>query len=234
MKEIFLLLLLFLFPCSINGVVQQLFIDSGSKNLAPNVFEDNYFYMSANSFLNNYVYFYLKDDLYDPSNVQYCISSSSPTSSTTCPAIKNCRFESLSTYYYYRSNNIREYYYKVELKKSISTYNYVIVKYSRTSSLGTLTAKASYSYLYSSSGSSSSSSTSTASQIVKGLSTVAIVFISIGSVIVAGVIIGLVCYAVKRRQDAENLAFSAPTQTTVTISTPTYPLMGPNNVYTAY
>ena len=57
----------------------------------------------------------------------------------------------------------------------------------------------------------------------KPLSTVAIVFIIIGSLAFVGIIIGLIAYCYKRRE-SRNFA-NVPTQPAVMVSTPIYPSM---------
>ena len=135
--------------------------------------------------------------------------------------VNRCYFRSLSRYSHSSSSSTEDSYYSVRLENY--NYQYIIVRYSGNS-YGRLYGRSSYNYLYGSSSSSSSSSSPSK------LSTVAIVFIVIGSVIFASVIIGLICYACKRRQDAETITYT--NQSAIAIS-PT-PIIAPNNVYTAY
>ena len=204
MYEIFLLLL-FIIPCSIKAY-PSVPIDSNFISL-PTTSYYNYFYTYSSSLIYDTVYFHLQTESYKLNYVDYCIRRYQPTASE----IRDCSFRSLSRYYYKYSGNNEDGYYKAYLD-NYKIAQYVIVRYSGSNSYGRLYAKSAYRDLSSK------------------LSTVAIVFIAIGSAVVAVIIIGLICYACKRRADAENINYEA--QPAVAIA-PT-PIMSPNSVYTTY
>ena len=225
MKEIFFLLLL-IFPCSIKTYIKKVL--NQEINLDTNIGE-NYFFIPASNFNHKIVYFYLFDTSYGLSNVNYCIVKDDLTYKQKI----NCNFKSIYPYRTYTNGKTKENYYKVTLDPSIIFDQSIGIRYTGTNTISNLTAKASYSDLCTRPDPSSSSNSSSSSSSSKKLSTVAIVFIVIGSVIFATVIIGLICYACKRRADAERLAYENYTNPPTVTITPT-PLVVPTNVYTAY
>ena len=163
----------------------------------------NYLYSSIGYPSSDYLYFYFYDpyfNLVDP--IYYCITSYNPENyPSPCSS-----FDSLS-YYDKKPNNNYAYSYRVDT----SSYRgqYVILKYTVKYSnyVGIKSSYTAYSL---------------------PLSTVAIVFIVIGSVIFVGLIIFLIYYFCKKR-NADNISYT-PTQPGVATSTPTYPLMEQNNM----
>ena len=155
---------------------------------------DNYFYTYIGYHNFDYLHFYISDPNRLLENpIYYCTTYTYPES------YLDCTFNIL--FYAERNpNNDYDYLYKV----NVSAYNgcYIILKYSVSSSNG---------YLYVKIRSS------------KPLSTVAIVFIAIGSLAFVGIIIGLIVYCCKKRA-SRNLAY-VPTQPEMIATTPIYPSM---------
>ena len=155
---------------------------------------DNYFYTYIGYHNFDYLHFYINDPNRLLENpIYYCTTYFYPES------YLDCTFNIL--FYAERNpNNDYDYLYKV----NVSAYNgrYIILKYSVSSANG---------YLYVKIRSS------------KPLSTVAIVFIVIGSLAFVGIIIGLIVYCCKKRA-SRNLAY-VPTQPEMIATTPIYPSM---------
>ena len=161
----------------------------------------NYFYSDIGYPSSDYLYFYFYDKYKEiiGETIYYCMTSYNPEFYTTpCSS-----FKSLS---YYDKNINVHYAYSFTVDTSSNRGGYVIVRYSAKNN-GLLFVKCSYIALSS----------------PLSLSTVAIVFIVIGSVTFVGTIIFLIIYCRKKRV-SRNLA-NLTTQPAEALSPPSHPLM---------
>ena len=175
---------------------------SSNTEITKLVDSNNYFYTYIGYPNSDYLYFYIKDQNYlleEP--IYYCFTYSDPQDYSP---IRYCSFSSL---YMYQKNPDSEYHYLYRVNiRYYNGYN-LLVKYSVSSPNGWLYVKI---------------------RTSQPLSTVAIVFIVIGSLAFVGIIIGLIVYCCKKRA-SRNIAY-VPTQQAVMDSTPIFPSMESNNV----
>ena len=172
---------------------------------------DNYFYTNISNTNYNYIYF----NFSDASNVleqpiYYCITADNPEINR--PTTSSCDFKYVNYHEKNRTYYTVEYYYKADITSKNGNSNYVVIKYSGNSPNGILYVKSSFRDFY-----------NPPSPAGKSLSTLAIVFISIGGVAFLGILITIIFYC--RRKKSNSNSDYAPAQPAGVTSNPTIPLM---------
>ena len=199
--------------------IEKVLVDENyDKTLHPIKDINNYFYAEIGYPKSNYdyLYFYFGDSSNNVNELIYfCRTTNNPEYYTN--VIKYCYFEPI---YNYEKNPAEYYDYSYRVNVRPYEGDYIIIKYSVKYS-NSLSVKS----LYKSS----------------GLSTLAIVFITIAGVVFVSIIIVILCYYCKRKAAANNInyvptqpAVVVPEQPALVIQTPSHPLVEQNNMYPAY
>ena len=199
--------------------IEKVLVDENyDKTFYPIKDINNYFYAEIGYPKSNYdyLYFYFGDSSNNVNEpIYFCRTTNNPEYYTN--VLKYCYFEPI---YYYEKNPAK--YYDYSYRVNVKSYHgdYIIIKYSVKYS-NSLSVKS----LYKSS----------------GLSTLAIVFITIAGVVFVSIIIVILCYYCKRKAAANNInyvptqpAVVVPEQPALVVQTPSYPLVEQNNMYPAY
>jgi hypothetical protein len=196
MKEA-LFLVLFLVPlCS---TMKRVYIDDSVYTLNTNS-GDNYFYMDLFYATIFDLYFYLDDSSYGLTlPIEYCVTDSYPGNSDSF----SCNYKTLYTSR--TSGSLK--YFKVT-SYYLSSYRYIVVKYTGSNPGGYLYAKASYDDIFDIVGTT--------------LSIVSIVCIVIGCIVFVSILITVLCCVFRRRRIYGGVGY-VPPQPAVVISTPLNP-----------
>ena len=196
MKEA-LFLVLFLVPlCS---TMKRVYIDDSLYTLNTNS-GDNYFYMDLFYATIFDLYFYLDDSSYGLTiPIEYCVTDSYPGNSDSF----SCNYKTL-----YTSSTIGSLKYFKVTSYYLSSYRYIVVKYTGSNPGGYLYAKASYDDIFDIVGTT--------------LSIVSIVCIVIGCIVFVSILITVLCCVFRRRRIYGGVGY-VPPQPAVVISTPLNP-----------
>ena len=196
MKEA-LFLVLFLVPlCS---TMKRVYIDDSVYTLNTNS-GDNYFYMDLFYATIFDLYFYLDDSSYGLTTpIEYCVTDSYPGNSDSF----SCNYKTLYT----SSTSGSLKYFKVT-SYYLSSYRYIVVKYTGSNPGGYLYAKASYDDIFDIVGTT--------------LSIVSIVCIVIGCIVFVSILITVLCCVFRRRRIYGGVGY-VPPQPAVVITTPLNP-----------
>ena len=196
MKEA-LFIVLFLVPlCS---TMKRVYIDDSVYTLNTNS-GDNYFYMDLFYATIFDLYFYLDDSSYGLTiPIEYCVTDSYPGSSDSF----SCNYKTLYTSR--TSGSLK--YFKVT-SYYLSSYRYIVVKYTGSNPGGYLYAKASYDDIFDIVGTT--------------LSIVSIVCIVIGCIVFVSILITVLCCVFRRRRIYGGVGY-VPPQPAVVITTPLNP-----------
>jgi hypothetical protein len=196
MKEA-LFIVLFLVPlCS---TMKRVYIDDSVYTLNTNS-GDNYFYMDLFYATIFDLYFYLDDSSYGLTTpIEYCVTDSYPGNSDSF----SCNYKTLYTSR--TSGSLK--YFKVT-SYYLSSYRYIVVKYTGSNPGGYLYAKASYDDIFDIVGTT--------------LSIVSIVCIVIGCIVFVSILITVLCCVFRRRRIYGGVGY-VPPQPAVVISTPLNP-----------
>ena len=196
MKEA-LFLVLFLVPlCS---TMKRVYIDDSVYTLNTNS-GDNYFYMDLFYATIFDLYFYLDDSSYGLTiPIEYCVTDSYPGNSDSF----SCNYKTLYT----SSTSGSLKYFKVT-SYYLSSYRYIVVKYTGSNPGGYLYAKASYDDIFDIVGTT--------------LSIVSIVCIVIGCIVFVSILITVLCCVFRRRRIYGGVGY-VPPQPAVVITTPLNP-----------
>ena len=196
MKEA-LFLVLFLVPlCS---TMKRVYIDDSLYTLNTNS-GDNYFYMDLFYATIFDLYFYLDDSSYGLTiPIEYCVTDSYPGNSDSF----SCNYKTLYT----SSTSGSLKYFKVT-SYYLSSYRYIVVKYTGSNPGGYLYAKASYDDIFDIVGTT--------------LSIVSIVCIVIGCIVFVSILITVLCCVFRRRRIYGGVGY-VPPQPAVVITTPLNP-----------
>ena len=196
MKEA-LFIVLFLVPlCS---TMKRVYIDDSVYTLNTNS-GDNYFYMDLFYATIFDLYFYLDDSSYGLTTpIEYCVTDSYPGNSDSF----SCNYKTLYTYS--TSGSLK--YFKVT-SYYLSSYRYIVVKYTGSNPGGYLYAKASYDDIFDIVGTT--------------LSIVSIVCIVIGCIVFVSILITVLCCVFRRRRIYGGVGY-VPPQPAVVITTPLNP-----------
>ena len=196
MKEA-LFLVLFLVPlCS---TMKRVYIDDSVHTINTNS-GDNYFYMDLFYATIFDLYFYLDDSSYGLTlPIEYCVTDSYPGNSDSF----SCNYKTLYT----SSTSGSLKYFKVT-SYYLSSYRYIVVKYTGSNPGGYLYAKASYDDIFDIVGTT--------------LSIVSIVCIVIGCIVFVSILITVLCCVFRRRRIYGGVGY-VPPQPAVVITTPLNP-----------
>ena len=196
MKEA-LFLVLFLVPlCS---TMKRVYIDDSVYTLNTNS-GDNYFYMDLFYATIFDLYFYLDDSSYGLTiPIEYCVTDSYPGNSDSF----SCNYKTLYT----SSTSGSLKYFKVT-SYYLSSYRYIVLKYTGSNPGGYLYAKASYDDIFDIVGTT--------------LSIVSIVCIVIGCIVFVSILITVLCCVFRRRRIYGGVGY-VPPQPAVVITTPLNP-----------
>ena len=196
MKEA-LFLVLFLVPlCS---TMKRVYIDDSVHTINTNS-GDNYFYMDLFYATIFDLYFYLDDSSYGLTTpIEYCVTDSYPGNSDSF----SCNYKTLYT----SSTSGSLKYFKVT-SYYLSSYRYIVVKYTGSNPGGYLYAKASYDDIFDIVGTT--------------LSIVSIVCIVIGCIVFVSILITVLCCVFRRRRIYGGVGY-VPPQPAVVITTPLNP-----------
>ena len=196
MKEA-LFLVLFLVPlCS---TMKRVYIDDSVYTLNTNS-GDNYFYMDLFYATIFDLYFYLDDSSYGLTTpIEYCVTDSYPGNSDSF----SCNYKTLYTSR--TSGSLK--YFKVT-SYYLSSYRYIVVRYTGSNPGGYLYAKASYDDIFDIVGTT--------------LSIVSIVCIVIGCIVFVSILITVLCCVFRRRRIYGGVGY-VPPQPAVVITTPLNP-----------
>ena len=196
MKEA-LFIVLFLVPlCS---TMKRVYIDDSVHTINTNS-GDNYFYMDLFYATIFDLYFYLDDSSYGLTTpIEYCVTDSYPGNSDSF----SCNYKTLYTSS--TSGSLR--YFKVT-SYYLSSYRYIVVKYTGSNPGGYLYAKASYDDIFDIVGTT--------------LSIVSIVCIVIGCIVFVSILITVLCCVFRRRRIYGGVGY-VPPQPAVVITTPLNP-----------
>lgn len=196
MKEA-LFLVLFLVPlCS---TMKRVYIDDSVYTLNTNS-GDNYFYMDLFYATIFDLYFYLDDSSYGLTTpIEYCVTDSYPGNSDSF----SCNYKTLYT----SSTSGSLKYFKVT-SYYLSSYRYIVLKYTGSNPGGYLYAKASYDDIFDIVGTT--------------LSIVSIVCIVIGCIVFVSILITVLCCVFRRRRIYGGVGY-VPPQPAVVITTPLNP-----------
>ena len=196
MKEA-LFIVLFLVPlCS---TMKRVYIDDSVHTINTNS-GDNYFYMDLFYATIFDLYFYLDDSSYGLTlPIEYCVTDSYPGNSDSF----SCNYKTLYTYS--TSGSLK--YFKVT-SYYLSSYRYIVVKYTGSNPGGYLYAKASYDDIFDIVGTT--------------LSIVSIVCIVIGCIVFVSILITVLCCVFRRRRIYGGVGY-VPPQPAVVITTPLNP-----------
>lgn len=196
MKEA-LFIVLFLVPlCS---TMKRVYIDDSVYTLNTNS-GDNYFYMDLFYATIFDLYFYLDDSSYGLTiPIEYCVTDSYPGNSDSF----SCNYKTLYTSR--TSGSLK--YFKVT-SYYLSSYRYIVVKYTGSNPGGYLYAKASYDDIFDIVGTT--------------LSIVSIVCIVIGCIVFVSILITVLCCVFRRRRIYGGVGY-VPPQPAVVITTPLNP-----------
>lgn len=196
MKEA-LFIVLFLVPlCS---TMKRVYIDDSVYTLNTNS-GDNYFYMDLFYATIFDLYFYLDDSSYGLTlPIEYCVTDSYPGNSDSF----SCNYKTLYT----SSTSGSLKYFKVT-SYYLSSYRYIVVKYTGSNPGGYLYAKASYDDIFDIVGTT--------------LSIVSIVCIVIGCIVFVSILITVLCCVFRRRRIYGGVGY-VPPQPAVVITTPLNP-----------
>ena len=196
MKEA-LFLVLFLVPlCS---TMKRVYIDDSVYTLNTNS-GDNYFYMDLFYATIFDLYFYLDDSSYGLTTpIEYCVTDSYPGNSDSF----SCNYKTLYT----SSTSGSLKYFKVT-SYYLSSYRYIVVRYTGSNPGGYLYAKASYDDIFDIVGTT--------------LSIVSIVCIVIGCIVFVSILITVLCCVFRRRRIYGGVGY-VPPQPAVVITTPLNP-----------
>ena len=196
MKEA-LFIVLFLVPlCS---TMKRVYIDDSVYTLNTNS-GDNYFYMDLFYATIFDLYFYLDDSSYGLTTpIEYCVTDSYPGNSDSF----SCNYKTLYT----SSTSGSLKYFKVT-SYYLSSYRYIVVKYTGSNPGGYLYAKASYDDIFDIVGTT--------------LSIVSIVCIVIGCIVFVSILITVLCCVFRRRRIYGGVGY-VPPQPAVVITTPLNP-----------
>ena len=197
MKEA-LFIVLFLVPlCS---TMKRVYIDDSLYTLNTNS-GDNYFYMDLFYATIFDLYFYLDDSSYGLTiPIEYCVTDSYPGSSDSF----SCDYKTLYTSR--TSGSLK--YFKVT-SYYLSSYRYIVVKYTGSNPGGYLYAKASY-------------DDDIFDIVGTTLSIVSIVCIVIGCIVFVSILITVLCCVFRRRRIYGGVGY-VPPQPAVVITTPLNP-----------
>ena len=197
------------------------------KKSLPTNPNSNYFYLTTIDYYvhSTYIYFCLEDDNFDLNynDIKFCYTDSNPGYDSRS-AVNFCYFYSLSYYGSSTSSSTKKYYYKFSYEYS---YDYIIVYYSGSHNDGNLYVTSDDTNLFLDDA---------------ALSTVAIVFIVIGSIIVIAVaIIISVCYCACCRRSQPGImpigqpaAYVAPNPSTYPNNYGATMPLQPPGVYSSY
>ena len=196
MKEA-LFIVLFLVPlCS---TMKRVYIDDSVHTINTNS-GDNYFYMDLFYATIFDLYFYLDDSSYGLTiPIEYCVTDSYPGNSDSF----SCNYKTLYT----SSTSGSLKYFKVT-SYYLSSYRYIVVKYTGSNPGGYLYAKASYDDIFDIVGTT--------------LSIVSIVCIVIGCIVFVSILITVLCCVFRRRRIYGGVGY-VPPQPAVVITTPLNP-----------
>lgn len=196
MKEA-LFIVLFLVPlCS---TMKRVYIDDSVYTLNTNS-GDNYFYMDLFYATIFDLYFYLDDSSYGLTTpIEYCVTDSYPGNSDSF----SCNYKTLYT----SSTSGSLKYFKVT-SYYLSSYRYIVLKYTGSNPGGYLYAKASYDDIFDIVGTT--------------LSIVSIVCIVIGCIVFVSILITVLCCVFRRRRIYGGVGY-VPPQPAVVITTPLNP-----------
>ena len=196
MKEA-LFIVLFLVPlCS---TMKRVYIDDSVHTINTNS-GDNYFYMDLFYATIFDLYFYLDDSSYGLTTpIEYCVTDSYPGNSDSF----SCNYKTLYT----SSTSGSLKYFKVT-SYYLSSYRYIVVKYTGSNPGGYLYAKASYDDIFDIVGTT--------------LSIVSIVCIVIGCIVFVSILITVLCCVFRRRRIYGGVGY-VPPQPAVVITTPLNP-----------
>ena len=196
MKEA-LFLVLFLVPlCS---TMKRVYIDDSVHTINTNS-GDNYFYMDLFYATIFDLYFYLDDSSYGLTTpIEYCVTDSYPGNSDSF----SCNYKTLYTSR--TSGSLK--YFKVT-SYYLSSYRYIVVRYTGSNPGGYLYAKASYDDIFDIVGTT--------------LSIVSIVCIVIGCIVFVSILITVLCCVFRRRRIYGGVGY-VPPQPAVVITTPLNP-----------
>ena len=196
MKEA-LFLVLFLVPlCS---TMKRVYIDDSVHTINTNS-GDNYFYMDLFYATIFDLYFYLDDSSYGLTTpIEYCVTDSYPGNSDSF----SCNYKTLYT----SSTSGSLKYFKVT-SYYLSSYRYIVLKYTGSNPGGYLYAKASYDDIFDIVGTT--------------LSIVSIVCIVIGCIVFVSILITVLCCVFRRRRIYGGVGY-VPPQPAVVITTPLNP-----------
>ena len=164
--------LLFILLIALTNCIQQITLYS-SYSLDT---KDNYFYLSTWSYSSGYAYLYFEDRSYNLNynSLEVCFTNTNPSSSS----ISSCSFSKVSLYKSSSSSSYDQYLYQISYR---STY-YIVVKYSSRTSVSS-SARLSVQV----------ADTDIFNIVGAVLSTLAIVGIVIGSLVVLSIIITILC-----------------------------------------
>lgn len=176
--------------------------------------KSNYFYLEKSDYDYSDIYLYFQDYSFymDSYNLKICYTDNFPNTDM----INTCSWTYKSPYYTYSSYSYSEYYYSLTKK----SYYYIIVNYQGSSTYGSLYAE--------------SSDNDLANLVDAVISTVALVFIIIGSIIFFGIVITVIvfCCLCARKRTIQGSAGYVPPQQTYVVSNPVaYPQTGYQQPY---
>ena len=218
-----LLLISFFFNCMTH--IDIIRIDSSSaKSLYPSPKYDNYFYMENYYSDKNNIYFYIKDtgNGFSSDNLDFCYTNTLPDRDEDNP-FHDCdnAGASLKKIIEHKSHNeyqnYDELYYLYEFY-SPHKHDYLVIKYSLSTTNGFLSVQASYSDI----------NDLVESLIGSGLTTLAIVLIEVGAIIGLSIIITIIvcCYIYKRKKtNVGNISSVQPLPSDVISNTTDSPLV---------
>ena len=171
--------------------------------------KDNYFYLSTWSYSSGYAYLYFEDRSYNLNynSLEVCFTNTNPSSS-----ISSCSFSKVSLYKSSSSSSYDQYLYQISYR---STY-YIVVKYSSRTSVSS-SARLSVQV----------ADTDIFNIVGAVLSTLAIVGIVIGSLVVLSIIITILCCCCICAKAATPVTYVNP-QPIIYTSPAAYPLTATN------